>query len=370
VRPLGLYPGDARPVETNVAPTAPPGPSSVLLTSYYEDPDAARRDEFLDSLRRNVANELLAEIHLFLEDEARPDLGDQKLRVVELGRRATYHDLFDYANARLTGRRVVIANADIYFGADLRRLDGYDLSGTLLCLSRWDVQRDGSARFFEHGESQDAWIFDAPLPAFSCDFHLGVPGCDNRLAWEAAQAGLHVENPARSLRAYHLHLSGVRRYTERERITGPVLSVPAGFLGPGVDAACASVAFSEQMGYHVATLEPGVSSHVNEKRPFTQLPSVLRGRRFTQVVAHSVSPVEVEFRRRGKLFVLAGNDWYGYDVAREWLAEHGYDERLPLAETEDGAGFEVWSVIGAAGERIVLPTQMMLVADRLHRSVA
>jgi hypothetical protein len=339
----------------------------VLLTALYHDPAASRRAELLECFRRNLALDVFAEVHVLLEDGRRPDLDDPKLHLVEHGRRATYRDLFDYASVQLGGRRVVVANADIYFGDDLTRLDAVDLAGKLLCLSRWDAQRDGSARLFEHGESQDAWIFDPPIAAFPCDFHLGVPGCDNRLAWEAAHAGLAVENPARSLRAYHLHLSGVRRYGERHRIGGNVLSVPAGFLGPAVDVRCASVAFAEEMGYTLATLEPGVSSHVNAERPFTSIPDAVRGRRFTQVVAFTVSPVEIEFLTAGKLFVLAGNDWYGYDIAREWLAEHGYDERLPSADTVDGAGFEVWSLVGAAGDRFVVPTQVMLAADRLRR---
>ncbi len=341
--------------------------ATVAVTAFYHDPDTARHAEFLECLRRNLAGDAFTEVHIFLEDERRPQFDHPKLRLVELGRRATYRDLFDYANVQLGGRRVVVANADIYFEDDLARLDAVDLAGKMLCLSRWDVHHDRSARFFEHGESQDAWIFEAPIPVFPCDFRLGVPGCDNRLAWEAAHAGLAVENPARSLRAYHLHLSGVRRYGERHRIGGHVLSVPAGYLGPAVDMPCASVAFAEEMGYTLATLEPGVSSHVNAERPFTSIPEVLRGRRFTQVVASTVSPVEVEFLTAGKLFVLVGNDWYGHAVAREWLAEHGYDERLPTADTVDGAGFEVWSLVGIAGDRLVVPTQVMLVADRLRR---
>ena len=169
------------------------------------------------------------------------------------------------------------------------------------------------------------------------------------------------------MRAYHLHLSGVRRYGERHRISGHVLSVPAGHLGSRRRHALRDRRFAEEMGYRLATLAPGVSSHVNAERPFTSIPEVLRGRRFTQVVASTVSPVEIEFLTAGKLFVLVGNDWYGYDVAREWLAEHGYDERLPPADTVDGAGFEVWSLVGSADDRFVVPTQVMLVADRLRR---
>jgi hypothetical protein len=71
---------------------------------------------------------------------------------------------------------LVIANADMYFDHTLRRLEGYDLSGKLLCLSRWDVQSDGTLCFFDHPCSQDAWIFRAPISEFFCDFHLGVLG--------------------------------------------------------------------------------------------------------------------------------------------------------------------------------------------------
>jgi hypothetical protein len=93
----------------------------------------------------------------------------------------------------------------------------------------------------------------------------------------------------------------------------------------------------------------------------------LRGLRFTQVVASCVSPVEVSFLEPGRLFVLVGNDWDGSSVAREWLAREGFDERLPLAETQSGAGFEVWSLVGDEGERFVVPTQVMLAAAELVR---
>jgi FkbM family methyltransferase len=338
---------------------------TALVTAYYSDPKPARRDEFLECVRRNAANPLFGELHVFCEDGTPPGLDDPKVRAVPLGRRATYRDLFDYANRNLAGWRVVVANADIYFGDDLRRLDAYDLDGKLLCLSRWDVQADGSARFFEHGESQDAWVFVAPVRPFPCDFHFGVPGCDNRLAWEAAQAGLQVENPGRSLRAYHLHLSGVRRYHDRQRVRGPTLSVPAQFLGPPVDLRPATVAFSEAMGYRISTLEPGMSSHVNIERPFSAPPEPLRGLAFTQVVANSVSPLLIEFRSPGKLFVLVGDDWAGAAVARDWVAAAGFIEDLPRVATAVGAGFEVWSIVGDVGEHVVAPTQVMLVAQRL-----
>lgn len=592
----------------------------TLLVGAYREPSAARRAELTDCLRANIANSLIAEVRVFLEDDAdpreRPPLDHPKIRVVPHGRRLTFQDLFQFANRELSGRRVIIANNDIYFDRTLARLDEHDLTGKLLCLSRWDVQADGTTRFFEHSWSQDAWIFQAPIADFRADWHLGVPACESRLAYEASQAGLTLSNPARSVRAYHLHLTQVRHYTEQQRLPGegcgveatclggrwlwPIVAcggplddarqtlvtlasqrhttvvlvdcagpedsvtwmrehlrqaivveavgarpvsrgeahnrgaavtdpdailcfmsagaivapdfaesilaaaesevflVPdgadgaaesvlvctraafdrvggydlhfsgsnhhdgadlhaalehagfarrtfpaswivragparAGFatsgsvarapdvmgVGPGaardiemeIDAAYrrlksairaeigeglspallrvlrravahrkhverglapaappAAAAFRETMGYLVATLAAGISSHTNDHRPFEAVPDPLAGLRFTQVVASCVSPVEIEFRSAGKVYVLVGTDWSGQVAAADFLRDRGYREPVPFVRTRAGTGFEVWSLVGEPGERIEVPTQVMLVARELERA--
>jgi len=343
----------------------------ILLSGFYEDIHINRQDEFLECIRRNLANGQISEIHLFIEAPSGLDrllttyplLATDKVHLITHGQRVTYHDFFTYANTRLSGRRIIIANADIYFDRTLEDLTGYNLSGKLLCLSRWDVQPDGSAYHFDHPASQDAWIFQSPIREFFCDFHLGIPGCDNRLAWEAERVGLSLSNPSRSLRAYHLHLSQVRHYSERSRLRGPTKAIPSEFLF----TSCASVAFREKMGYSIDRLEIGASSHNNDPRPFTTIPEPLLGLAFTQVVSSVVSPVEVEFITRGKLYVLVGNDWYGYHPATAWLSRMGVREAFSLVETRRGTGFEVWSLLGNAGECFVIPTQVMLVADHLEK---
>jgi hypothetical protein len=563
----------------------------ILLVGLYQDRAPARMAELLESLRRNLANRQLAEVHVFLEDGLDPaahgQLAHPKVRLVRHERRVSYADLFAYANRR-PGQRCIIANSDIYFDQTLARLATHDLSGKLVCLSRWDVHPDGTSRLFEHSFSQDAWIFETPIRGFSCGWHLGLPGCDNRLAHEAAAAGLTLENPARSVRAHHLHLSGVRRYSEPQRVPGAGRGVEAAWLGrpwlwvivpamdrleavrenlaatlaqpsttvvlvddrpgetagwdpealvvsapgplpltaaaaynvgaavtdpdailcfldprqapapgfseallgrftpdsflvpddegpgsalvcgreafdrvggydlnyrgmghegddlraaliraglaerkfpasllawrPGApsardtelqlptagdavyrrlkeaivtevgdelarptlrelrrairhqqlvregragDEACAAVAFHETMGYTVARLQPGVSSHNNDARPFEEIPGPLAGLAFTQVVCSRVSPVAVEFRAAGKLYVLVGTDWDGYRPATAFLRERGQREPLPQLRTRRGTGFEVWSLMGEAGEALELPTQVMLAAREL-----
>jgi FkbM family methyltransferase len=349
----------------------------ILLTGFYSDPDPRRRGELVECVKLNAANDHIDEVRVFIEDATQPEtlaathFGDQsKVTLIPLGHRLTFKFLFEYANENLQDRTVIIANADIFFNETLERLNGYDLIGKLICLSRWDMQPDGSLQFFPHAGSQDVWIFKTPLPQINCDFQLGLPASDNRLAWEAERAGLEVSNPARTICAGHMHLSQVRRYSERQRLPGPVKGVPPDFLHTPRSAPPlppASVAFTETMGYTIAKLEAGASSHNNDLRPLTAIPEPLMGLQFTQVVAWSVSPVSVEFLTPGKFYALVGTDWSGYWPATTWLSEHGYKENLPPLETERGTSFEIWSRVGQAGERLVIPTQVGLAAQALTR---
>jgi hypothetical protein len=358
----------------------------ILLIGLYLDPDADRMCEFLTCLERNVANPAIDEVHVFVEEEINPvDLAgryrllcSRKVRLVVTAVRVTYAALFAYANRELPGRRVIVANADIFFDHTLARLDDYDVAGCLLCLSRWDVHADGMWSLFDYEHSQDVWIFQTPIREFCCDFSLGVPACDNRVAWEADRAGLIVANPSRSIRAYHLHLTGIRRYTAASRLGGPVRGVApealetSALAGRRVRAReapipTAAVAFREDMGYTVLHLTLGVSSHNNDVRPFTAIPDPLAGHPFTQVVACSASPVDLEFLSAGRLCVLAGTDWYGYYPATEWLRHVAAVEPLPLVETCHRPAFEVWSLRGEAGDRHVAPTQVALVAAHLEK---
>ena len=220
----------------------------ILLTGFYGESDPARCEEFLECLRRNRANPCVREVHVFLETPVAPELflvthpclAAEGFHLHPYGQRLTFSELFRFADRFPAGTRVIVANADIYFDETLALLDAHDLTGRLLCLSRWDAQPDGSLRRFDHAFSQDAWIFQAPIRPFPCDFSLGLPGCDNRLAGAAKEAGLRLQNPSQSIRACHLHLSPVRHYSERDRIRGAFAPVPPSLLPAGTTPTPAS----------------------------------------------------------------------------------------------------------------------------------
>jgi hypothetical protein len=155
-----------------------------------------RTEEFVECVRRNSANPYVSQITVFVEDQmpafeaqARfPALAHPKVKLVRYGRRLTYADLFAYANRHIANTKVIVTNADIFFDETLEQLDSERIKGQMICLSRWDEGVDGEPIHYDRPDSQDAWIFEPPLPQFDCNFCLGKPGCDNRLAYEAELA--------------------------------------------------------------------------------------------------------------------------------------------------------------------------------------
>jgi hypothetical protein len=126
----------------------------------------------------------------------------------------------------------IIANADIIFPRPtLADIERSLQPGEVWCLSRWDLN---GMRLFDAPYSQDAWCFRGPpqVDISNGDFHFGYPGCDNRFAHELDAAGYRVLNPSRSIRTYHLHMSGHRPgNTAANRVPLPYLFVAPHRLG-------------------------------------------------------------------------------------------------------------------------------------------
>lgn len=205
----------------------------ILITPYYLDSSPDRQAELDFCIQMNIQNPLIAKVVLFLDNSLNAhqieELNHSKIEINCCSRRCTYQDCLDYANKYFQGEIILIANTDIFFDNTLKLLEDHDLSNQFITLSRWDVVEVTESMIYSQLrvsiDSQDAWIFRAPLKPFSAYIPLGKPGCDNRIAFEAHTVGLQVINPALSIRSHHLHLTGVRNYTAQEQIPGPYLLV-------------------------------------------------------------------------------------------------------------------------------------------------
>lgn len=199
-----------------------------LFTTYYEPRNEARRQELDLCLQMNC--QAFDSVTILTEGPGRPawfnGLGDN------WGIRP------QYANAILSASHagdgvVVIANSDIIIPqSSLEQIDCNLRPNEAYALTRWDITENG-IRLFDRVHSQDVWAFRGPpKPNIGGDYFFGVPGCDNRFAYELQAAGYEVLNPSRDIRTYHLHLSGYRPGNKPEnRVPGPYLFVKPHHLG-------------------------------------------------------------------------------------------------------------------------------------------
>lgn len=189
----------------------------ILLYEHYASPDPAREAELAGVRKRNAAAGVFEEIV--------PISG---------GGRRSFAEFFALAGRRFAGKVCAIANADIAFDATLNaaaELLGRFGRPVLVALTRWDDPsgpsmegRVDARQWRFYSQSQDTWLFiGGGLPDFEAGFTLGIPACENRLAYEAYRAGIAVVNPALSVRTWHHHASGTRSWKLADAYRGPLL---------------------------------------------------------------------------------------------------------------------------------------------------
>ena len=194
---------------------------TVLLTMYYRDDLPARQFEIDACLNHNLQNRLIDQVIVFTE-EFFSNIMHSKLSQQVIKERLTYQCAFEFANKNLVGDICMLSNSDIFFDDTLISLQRADMTDKLYAITRHNVQPDGSLLFTDAGTCQDVWIFKSPIKTFTSNFGMGRPGCDNRVAWEARNAGLKVLNPCKVITCRHLHLTNKRNYMQNQpQIPGP-----------------------------------------------------------------------------------------------------------------------------------------------------
>jgi hypothetical protein len=184
-----------------------------LYTSFYQDKNPIRQNELLFCLNKNIENPLIDNIYLLVEGNVKLPKSD-KLIIIK-SNRPTYRDFFDLVNVTVlfSNQISIIANTDIYFNETLSALDLHDRQ--CIALSRWDKRKDG-LRLHNERYSQDTWIFKGKIRNVRfCDFYLGIPGCDNRIAYELNRAGYRLFNPANAIQSIHYHQSDLHNYDHK-----------------------------------------------------------------------------------------------------------------------------------------------------------
>src|SRR3990170_7825794 len=203
----------------------------TLITILYNEKNPDRVAEYLTCLEHNLNHELIDTIHVIYDTSADNQnnrllnsLKSKKVTISYIDSRPTYGYCFELANMLYPNSKIILSNADIYFNETLNLLRDYDLTGTFLALTRWNITKNGTLEIFKQyplgkfdqdwsESSQDVWIFKTPLHIPKAhQIQLGLMNCDSRIAYEAHKSGLRVINPCLTIQCCHLHLTNIRNY--------------------------------------------------------------------------------------------------------------------------------------------------------------
>jgi hypothetical protein len=165
-----------------------------LFVNYFEHPDPERQQEIDYCLQQNKANEYIDTVTL-------------------LDGRPSFNDFFDCMEENAIN---IIANSDIYFDETIKLVENIR-KDQAYCLTRWELV-EGKLKSFKTRNrgmkpmhSQDVWIFRGKPKKIPENIHLGIPGCDNKIAWHL-QRQYRLKNPSSQIRAIHVHAERRRNY--------------------------------------------------------------------------------------------------------------------------------------------------------------
>jgi hypothetical protein len=185
----------------------------VMLVGFYKTSDKKRNEEIIFCLEQNSKHGFLKEIVVFNETDGNP-LESDKITYINVDKRLTYKQYFQYANENHSGSRCIVLNADIVLTEDIRKLDYINIERAFVCLSRWDNE---GKKLQMGADSQDVWIFEAPVNkqlTNSADYDLGVLFSDNVLSLLAYHSGYMPLNPAKDIVTKHIHSSDFRNQSK------------------------------------------------------------------------------------------------------------------------------------------------------------
>jgi hypothetical protein len=209
-----------------------------LIIEYFKSTNQNRDVEYRSCINENIKNNLIEKIYVFISDDSILDIKSDKIEIVKIDNRPTFHFLFEWCNSNLPEEICIIANTDIFFDSTIKHLNNTDLTNTFVALTRWDLLLKDNQWFVDFYNkpwnngittgmlSQDSWIFKTPIKLDErSKFLMGKPGCDNRIVQIYLENNYNVKNPSMQIVSKHLHISNHRTYNNTDMVFGPYLLV-------------------------------------------------------------------------------------------------------------------------------------------------
>jgi len=298
-----------------------------LFSQYYVPKQKERQAEILETLKKNVANNLIDKIILFTETDEdvanlqKQGLNLEKVQLINHKKRLSYSDFFKYVSTDEVPENTIVAlaNSDIYFDSTLLNLWSLNFTEKCLALLRWEHSEEGTDHAKILGprpDSQDTWIFHAHSIKSRAkttwseknyetfNYYLGTPGCDNSFTTDVIREKFGVFNPAASIKTYHIHGSQIRTYTRKDLVYRPVYF--------GVNPTYIMEKNNEKnlpgKPYSVSPYSCEINLKSNtDARVATYVTMLARGKRYEWAPPSSTVPVKNGFSKSWKIWKISGD---------------------------------------------------------------
>jgi len=198
----------------------------ILIQQFYLPTDKKREEEIKQCLKFNNHNTSIDKIILLNEREyttAELGISSSKITQVVVSNRLTYQHVFEYAQQLGNDKYIVLANADIFFDATLKRIriSGLTKQQKIFSLLRYEYETGIALKncklFGPRPDSQDTWIWHTKWTISSkilklLNMQMGIPGCDNKIIYLLNIIGFACYNEPQLIKTYHNHKTCIRNY--------------------------------------------------------------------------------------------------------------------------------------------------------------
>lgn len=215
-----------------------------LVQQFYIHSNLKRYNEILFCLKQNCNNDFIDKIYLlnekiYTQKELR--LNDKQIKKViqvNIKKRLKYSDFFNFINYKKEKDKlkgyVILSNSDIYLNNTITNLYRTNLSFKRACFMQ--LRLNTVHKYLKiRTDSQDTWIFHSnTLPHmkfnYLFNFNLGIPGCDNKIAYIFFKLNYLIYNEPYRIETIHIHKSNIRNYKKIDKIIGPYANIELNLL--------------------------------------------------------------------------------------------------------------------------------------------
>lgn len=198
----------------------------IFITQYYVPKNEERKKEINECLINNLNNDIINEIHLFIEKDYDfsflENTNKNKLKLIKTDKRLSFYKAFNYSNDFSENDIIILANSDIYFNNTLSEIYNLDYENKFYALNRYDI-KNNKLVLFDNVGSQDTWIWKPPINIIinnnindyfdiNDGIILGIGGCDNRIFKIVYDSGYEVKNASDKIQTIHNHKNDYREW--------------------------------------------------------------------------------------------------------------------------------------------------------------